>query len=176
MDAKHSTIKVIDDFLPLEIIHEMHTHVVSHHDEYSWRPNRIWDPGLVIGSPSIMLMNMGMFSTELFSACSSRVDWIDFSELELPYPVFYDAPVNSYVNWHTEEVPLSISIYLTNEWKREWGGLFLYEEDGNINGIVPSFNRAVISGPHVPHCVTTINPTTQSNRYSLQLFFTERNK
>jgi hypothetical protein len=176
MVSTNSPVTIIDDFLSIGIIDKLNKHVLDNHDKYAWRPNRIWDPSLVSGSPSIMLMDASPLSAELLSFCATAIPGYDFSSLSLPYPVFYDAPVNSYVNWHSEEVPLSISIYLNSLWKREWGGLFLYEDNNSIHGIVPRFNRAVISGPRVAHSVTTINPTTESNRYSLQLFFIEKDK
>lgn len=167
-------IRVVDNFLPISFIEEIHEYVIGRHDDYVWRPNRIWDPGLTVGSPSILLMDVGFMSEKLLDFCSISINDFDLSELHVPYPVFYDAPINSYVNWHTEDVPLSISIYLNDEWKREWGGLFLYEHEGRVSGVIPRFNRAVISGPGIPHAVTTINPIAETNRYSLQLFFIER--
>lgn len=168
-------VSVIENFLPITLLDKVHEYVTKNFHEFCWRPNAgVWDPGLTLGSSAIMVMGIDELKEELSEICLDILGIDKKLMLSVPHPMFYDAPIGSYVNWHSEEVPLSISVYLNELWKREWGGLFLYEKDEAIHGVIPKFNRAVISGPGVPHAVTTINPVADNHRYSIQLFFTNK--
>lgn len=165
-------VVVMDDFLPITLLDKVHEYVTKNFHEFCWRPNvGVWDYGLTLGSSAIMVMGLHELKEELSETCLDILGVDKKLGLSVPHPMFYDAQIGSYVNWHSEEGPLSISIYLNQLWKREWGGLFLYEKDESIHGVIPKFNRAVISGPGVPHAVTTINPVADNHRYSIQLFF-----
>lgn len=175
MINRQDSVTVIDNFLPISFIDKIHQYVTSRYEEYAWRPNsHIWDPGLTIGSPSILLMDISEFKNELTDICSANLGLDATNGLTVPYPVFYDAPRGSFVNWHTDTTPLGISIYLNEEWRREWGGLFLYEDKDEIKGIVPRFNTAVVARPNISHCVTPVNLLAESHRYSVQLFMVEK--
>lgn len=168
-------IQTIDDFLPADLIDSIHKHVSNNAAEYLWRPNtNVWDPRLTSGSPAIMLMSLDALKDELFNVCKMQLGAETISGLSAPYPVFYDAPRGSYVNWHTDKTPIGISIYLNEFWERDWGGLFLYDEGSGIRGIKPEFNKAVIASSNIPHCVSPVSLISGFHRYSVQIFLTEK--
>lgn len=168
-------VRVIDNFLPISMIEEIHEYVSSNVTEYVWRPNTvIWDPGLTSGSPAIMLMALDFIKDEILNVCKMHLGEEFMSGLTAPYPVFYDSPRGSYVNWHTDKTPVGISIYLNEFWDRDWGGLFLYDDGSGIKGIKPEFNRAVVATANIPHCVSPVSLISAQHRYSVQLFLVEQ--
>lgn len=77
----------------------------------------------------------------------------------------------SFIPWHTDAgYQLSFTIYLNEVWDRDWGGYFVYEQDGDLNAVVPKFNTAVGFECPVQHC-TTMPSINAPLRESIQVFF-----
>lgn len=73
--------------------------------------------------------------------------------------MFYYWPVHSYIPWHNDaHMKAGITIHLNEKWSRNDGGLFLYEEQGKIQGIVPKQNLCVMQEGGVMHCTTPVLP------------------
>jgi len=82
-------------------------------------------------------------------------------------------PPLSALNWHTDEkYNYGATLYLNDNWYREWGGLFLYEckKSNQILGVVPEKNLLVINNNSEPHAVTPIATEIEFPRLSVQIF------
>lgn len=82
----------------------------------------------------------------------------------------------SYVPWHDDANHLrSLTIYLNEEWDRDWGGMFVYEDEDQLSAVLPSFNRALMFTPPLWH---SVSPVTLSApiRHSIQIFWNEAGK
>ena len=60
------------------------------------------------------------------------------------------------------------TLYL-NDWKKEWGGLFLWEDDG-LHCMCPKKGMLVINTKKQPHCVTPVSNSAPYARRSIQIF------
>lgn len=167
-------IRVIENFFSLELISKIHQYVVDNSPNHCWRINDMWGPDLIAGSPSIPIMDLSIFHDELIDESKKHIkEVVDF---DLPFPMFYACPHNSFIGWHEDYTPINISVYLNEGWDKRYGGILLYEdpEDKKIKGIEPFFNRAVIMPKNVMHSVTPVSPVSLDRRYSIQMFYIER--
>jgi hypothetical protein len=77
----------------------------------------------------------------------------------------------SYIPFHSDEGnKLAATIYLNDIWNKDDGGIFLYEEENQIKGILPEYNKIVINNNFLNHTVTMIVPTAEHPRVTLQIF------
>ena len=81
----------------------------------------------------------------------------------------------SSLKWHRDILPMtaSVTIYLNDEWNKNWGGLFLYTEEDEITNevqaIFPKDNLAILKDSYIWH---SVSPTSKNSlvRISLQMF------
>ena len=169
------TIEVIENILSDELLNKLHEYVISNSHEYIWRnATTAWPSDVSAGSVPVMIMNLDNFRDQLYSEVSKKVLGIKELELELPFPMLHAIPPMGFMGWHEDYNPVNVTIYLNEFWDKQWGGLFLYEENEQIKAIKPRFNTGVIVSMNQPHGVSMIPYTCPVNRYSIQLFFTER--
>lgn len=85
---------------------------------------------------------------------------------------FYQYMPGSHIDWHRDgEKNGAASIYLNEDWKKEYGGLFLWrEEDGSFRGELPKMNRCLYDLAGAVHSTTPTYKTSPVRR-SLQVFF-----
>lgn len=90
--------------------------------------------------------------------------------------LYYEGQEKSGINWHNDgSRAAAISIYLTENWDRDYGGLFSFcmnEDDGLYTSILPKRNRAVLQSGGVDHGVTQITDQAPIRR-SLQIWIYE---
>lgn len=169
-------VREIRNVLSTGLLHKMHNYIRSISDEYAWHTNSHWNAEIVNGSAAAILTKMDHFRDEITSELSVHIPEIESLELFIPFPSFFSIPPMGFFNWHEDVYPVNVSIYLNEFWDEKWGGFFLYENEGEIRGIKPEFNKAVVVGPYIKHSVTMIPPNCPTNRFSLQLFFIEKTK
>tara|TARA_B100000424_G_C22898242_1_gene477780 strand:- start:93 stop:584 length:492 start_codon:yes stop_codon:yes gene_type:complete len=73
------------------------------------------------------------------------------------------------INWHGDESSLFGATLYLNDWKKEWGGLFLWEDNG-LHCLCPKKGMLVINTKKQLHCVTTISNSAPYARRSIQIF------
>ena len=78
----------------------------------------------------------------------------------------------SYIPWHNDaNHSEALTIYLNDVWEKDWGGLFLYEdEDGSIRGFAPAFNCGLKNRSNVLHATTPVTLDAPEPRFSIQIF------
>jgi Rps23 Pro-64 3,4-dihydroxylase Tpa1-like proline 4-hydroxylase len=78
----------------------------------------------------------------------------------------------SYIPWHNDgHRSEALTIYLNDVWEKDWGGLFLYEDDeGSLRGFVPSFNCGLKNRSNVKHSTTPVTLDAPEPRFTVQLF------
>ncbi len=77
---------------------------------------------------------------------------------------------HSGINWHDDGSHVFGATLYLNEWKKEWGGLFLWEESDGLHAICPSPGTLVINTKHEPHSVTQITARAPYPRRSVQIW------
>jgi len=168
------TIEKHRDVLSFELMNEMHEYIVQNANDYIWRENTMWNQDIVAGSASIMMASLSQFEEKLRREIGLFIPEVETMNLHIPFPMFFSMPIHSQIGWHEDYTPINVSIYLNEFWDKNWGGLFMYIEDGNLKGFVPEFNTAVVAKGQIQHHVSMISAAAPVRRYSIQLFFAEK--
>ena len=78
---------------------------------------------------------------------------------------------HSGINWHDDGGNIFGATLYLNEWKKEWGGIFLWEDSSEkIRGICPKPGTVVVNESCEPHCVTPISTRAPYPRRSIQIW------
>lgn len=102
-------------------------------------------------------------------------------ESKIPYFVnnlyFHILPNSSYINWHVDaaHIKAGLTLYLNQEWDKNWGGYLMYEDGDEIKAIKPDKNLAILQENTDRHCVSSVNNGADL-RISLQFFLTKSKK
>ena len=102
-------------------------------------------------------------------------------DVEKHLPQTYTHLLMSYYVWtrnsgiasHTDAAPFysfGASLYLNPDWDEDYGGLFVYEDNGIKKVIAPEFNTMVVNDKLTPHKVTSVSPLANQMRMSLQIW------
>ena len=76
----------------------------------------------------------------------------------------------SFIPWHNDEkYALTGTIYLNQNWHKDFGGLFLYEDNLEIKALIPEYNKGCFFVPPVNH-TTTLTSINSPLRETLQIF------
>lgn len=168
------TIERHKNALSISLLNELHEYIVANHHNYIWRTNTMWHEDLVAGSAPITMASLEQFEEKLRAEVGLFIPEVKEMDLFIPFPMFFSMPAHSQIGWHEDYTPINVSIYLNEFWDKNWGGLFMYMEDGNLKGFVPEFNTAVVAKGQIPHHVSMISTAADSRRYSIQLFFAKQ--
>lgn len=89
---------------------------------------------------------------------------------------YYQSQAKSGINWHDDgDRAAAITIYLTENWDRDYGGLFSFcmnEDDGVYTSILPKRNTMLMQKGGVNHGVTQTTDSAPIRR-SLQIWIYE---
>lgn len=120
---------------------------------------------------NILLYNISNKHPELFEIIKNEVEEkIDRPLYKIDDCILYLYQENSYIQWHTDTKYLAaLSIYLNEEWDKDWGGYFLYEDGEDIKAVIPKKNLGILQEGSVMHCVTPVI-SNYVPRISLQFF------
>lgn len=162
--------------LSFTLLNDIHEHIVANSNNYIWRQNDIWNEDIVAGSAPIMMTQLDKFEPRLREEIGRFIPEVRKMNLWVPFPMFFSMPQHAQIGWHEDYTPINVSIYLNEYWDKNWGGLFLYMEEENLKGFVPEFNTAVVAKGQIQHHVSMISTAAPVRRYSIQLFFAERDK
>lgn len=161
-------IKKIEDFLDEELFLECQQYAKSKlkSSELSFTTNYYWGEGVRNDSNIVLvhtLRNEELYY-RIFDSIEKKLNysakWIHF---------YYWTP-GSNIPWHDDANHNSgITIYLNDEWDKNHGGLFLFEDGEEIKGVYPKRNMALEQRGGVEHSVC---PTTKNSdiRYTIQIF------
>lgn len=128
----------------------------------SWGPNVIGDgpPVLIhlIPEQHEIVMTLAGLCEQLFEQKPNNVQFTYW-------------PVNSYIPWHNDGSHKgALTIYINQQWKRDWGGLFMYDRGNDIRVIVPQPNFGVYVTPGTWHATTPVYPSGRLRR-TIQIWF-----
>ena len=168
------TVEKHQNVLSFGLLDEIHEYIVQHSNDYIWRDNSMWHEDIVAGSAAITMTSLSQFEEKLRAEVGLFIPEVKELDLFIPFPMFFAMPIHSQIGWHEDYTPINVSIYLNEFWDKNWGGLFMYLEDGNIKGHVPEFNTAVVAKGQIPHHVSMISAAAPVKRYSIQLFFAKK--
>lgn len=102
-------------------------------------------------------------------------------ENKIPYYVenlyFHILPNLSYINWHKDggHIKAGLTLYLNENWDKNWGGYLIYEDGDEMKAIKPDRNLGILQENTDSHCVSSVNIGAEL-RLSLQFFLTKTKK
>ena len=114
-------------------------------------PTNNWVPDIIHESTPVMIYDMP--DTDMLLKRLKEV-------MDIKKPVQFVIqywPTGSYIPWHNDpHANFTATLYCNKFWDRDWGGLFLYEEEDKILAEVPEWNKLIIQTDHVWHSTTSI--------------------
>ena len=148
-------IKVYKDFFDPDCLKYIEDSIEKSKETANLRTSYFCWPGDIIHE-STPVMVYDLFDADILLKSLKEV--IDI-ERKVLFMIYY-WPVGSYIPWHNDShASFTATVYCNRYWDRDWGGLFLYEENGKILAEVPEWNKLVLQSPPVPHAST---PVTKS--------------
>jgi Rps23 Pro-64 3,4-dihydroxylase Tpa1-like proline 4-hydroxylase len=140
---------------------------------YGWKTNYSWN-NKIIDASHVVLSREYDEITKLKILENLIKNQIINVEDNLNYTVLnYAWTKLSYIPWHNDGSSYqTITIYLNDVWDENWGGIYLYNDDGLIKGIIPSPNRCVKNVSDLMHTVTPVNLNAPGCRITIQIFAT----
>lgn len=165
-------IQVIDNFLEPEYIEKVRLYVEKHLSDPMWNTNLSWGGDIRISSTQVSCFSL-LKNKQLCNHVSKKYKLLypELKNKKLVSYSFYIWHKLSYIPFHDDGGKfLSSTIYLNEEWNKNFGGLFLYEKDNEIKCIYPSFNRCVVNTNKLSHG-TSLTSIDAPYRTTLQIFF-----
>lgn len=127
-----------------------------------------WDPKLIGTSGTIFLYYL---KDELLEEVKAEIVTKFPSLKDYKFSIAYTLGSRlSYVQWHCDQGhKYAMTLYLNNNWDRDWSGALLYQDGNDYRAIYPEYNKAVSFAPPVWHA-TTMPTLLAPLRESLQIF------
>ena len=161
-------VNYVNNVLPENLILAIKNYATQNSKKAIWNSNRLlWAEQIVRDSGNVDILNLKQSHLEdkiLFYFQK----FTKYNCIGLNYNRWYPG---SFIPFHNDQIyKLASTIYLNEEWHRDYGGLFLYEEKNELKAIVPKYNHAVINSNSLVHGTSIVSPTAPI-RETLQLFF-----
>ena len=75
------------------------------------------------------------------------------------------------ISWHFDGTYVfGMTVYLNPQWHPNYGGIFLYQGDGELKALCPEYNSAVLNVAKTGHMVTPVTRAAPTHRYTLQIW------
>jgi|TARA_R100000149_G_scaffold17746_1_gene6506 Rps23 Pro-64 3,4-dihydroxylase Tpa1-like proline 4-hydroxylase len=161
-------VKYISNVLPEKLILEIKNYAMHNSKKAVWNSNRLlWAEQIVRDSGNVDILNLKQSYLEEKILFYFK-KYTKFNCIGLNYNRWYPG---SFIPFHNDQIyKLASTLYLNEEWHRDYGGLFLYEHKDQLQAIVPKYNNAVINSNKVVHGTSIVSPKAPI-RETLQLFF-----
>jgi len=165
---KMDDVIFIKDFLPADLILQIKKYIYRERPQTSNHSS--WDQRIIKDSARVEIFRLSdtEFKQQVINCYSN---YFDINKYSTTYLNYYKWLPGSFIPFHNDDSSsLASTIYLNESWDKDYGGLFLYEQDTEIKGYVPKYNSAVINKNNVSHSTSIISPTAPK-RETLQIFF-----
>ena len=166
-----SLLRTVDDFLDDELYNTCVLYSIEtlNSGELNLKTNHSWDYGVVKDSPIVLIHKLTP-ENELYMRINESIQ-NNIGIYNVKLIQFYYWLPGSHIPWHDDTNHNgAITIYLNKNWSEDWGGIFLFKDENNINGIYPKSNMALHLTSGIQHAVC---PTTKSSdiRFTIQVFY-----
>lgn len=135
----------------------------------NFQTNFTWSQGVT--KDSMLILVHQLYENEYMYEKIKKVvlDKIGINKFSFMF-MFYYTP-GSHIPWHTDEKYRNgaLTIYLNDNWDKDHGGLFLYDDGDGIKGIAPTKNLGVYQPDGMPHAVSCLTRCS-TIRMSVQIF------
>jgi len=132
--------------------------------------NEWWDSNIVKDSFPVLIHSICKDS-ELFAKTREQIEKKTQLAVKDHDIMIYYWTRFSYIPWHEDQnYGGTLTVYLNEEWHRDWGGYFMYEnDDGKIYAILPQKNLGLLQQGGIKHSTTPVHFSGRM-RISVQVF------
>ena len=134
------------------------------------RSNYQWEPHVVGSSQPVLIRDYDPLVAKFILAKlrdRGMIDSFDFSVANFAWSRL------SYIPWHDDgHRKTAITIYLNEQWDKNWGGLFLYKHprDGDLRALKPRFNCGLRNSSNLQHATSMVTMDAPEPRFTVQIF------
>ena len=147
-------IKIYKDFFDPDCLKYIEDQIEKSKNTASLRtsyPTNAWDFSIIHESTPVMVYDM--YDADILL---KRLKEIIDIEKTAHFMIYY-WPVGSYIPWHNDtHTSFTATLYCNRFWDKNWGGLFLYEEEDKILAEVPEWNKLIIQTDKDWHSSTSV--------------------
>ena len=155
---------VLSDKLLANIEEELSDKLQSH----CWSANHLqWEEYLFSGlNGSVLIAPVSENKEELQRELFGKLP-----ESKLFTPNFHVWLRGSGINTHADtNHKYGATLFLNPEWEYDWGGLFCWENNNNIETIIPKINTLVLNDKYEKHFVTQVSANCPQMRITIQIW------
>ena len=128
-----------------------------------------WHSNIVLDSKAVLIYNLQPNNCKSFNIISKYCQQ-HFNLIPLGV-MFYYWTQGSYIPWHNDgHFKKAGTLYLNENWDKDWGGLYLATENQTQTIIIPKSNLFTLQFDNMFHS-TTPTSTTAPIRITAQMFF-----
>jgi len=161
-------IEIIDDFLDEELFKECILFSIENQKKDVFRTNYFsWNKNIVRDSNLVLISDLcnEQLHNKINDVIKTKIG------VDTKCIMFYYWMPGSFIPFHNDAHHNgSITIYLNTNWNKNWGGLFLFEEDSIIKAIEPIGNRIIKQSNGLVHSVSCTTKLSDIRR-TIQIFF-----
>jgi Rps23 Pro-64 3,4-dihydroxylase Tpa1-like proline 4-hydroxylase len=165
-------MQIKDNFLEKVIIEKINLYIDENLKKNVWYSNLSWDEDVRKTSAQVSCLSLlnNQELTYYFKKIYTEI-FPDLKNKTLVTLSIYFWHKFSFIPFHKDSNSfLSSTIYLNNFWEKDFGGLFLYEEEDEIKTILPKYNRCIINNNKISHA-TSMTTLDAPHRKTIQIFF-----
>jgi hypothetical protein len=128
-----------------------------------------WSEVIVRSSAAILVFDLpNELQTKIIKRASELCNLIDgYQEV---YAMYYKMLPGAYIPWHNDgNWRFGMTIYLNEDWDKNFGGYFAFNDGNTISCIKPEYNCATYISAPLDHCVFQTAPDAKP-RKTIQIF------
>lgn len=157
---------IIPEAVSKDVIERCNKEIDSRISSNTWGINQRWGSELYDGIPGSCLI--GDLSSEVYLIVRRqlRKHLPECGRMDFMYHYWTK---HSGINWHDDGGYIFGATLYLNEWNKEWGGIFLWEDNG-MQAFCPTVGTFVLNTEGQMHSVTHVHERAPYARRSIQIF------
>jgi Rps23 Pro-64 3,4-dihydroxylase Tpa1-like proline 4-hydroxylase len=161
-------MKIFNQALSDDLLLKLEAEVTNKLNANCWSVSHIvWDNYLVDGITGSVLISPVEENKELLREELQSI----LPKTKIFTPNFHVWMRGSGINTHADTNHVyGATLYLNPDWNFDWGGLFCWQNDDEIDIILPKHNVLVLNDEHEKHYVTPISNTCENMRITIQIW------
>jgi Rps23 Pro-64 3,4-dihydroxylase Tpa1-like proline 4-hydroxylase len=168
-------MRTINDFLSAEFIENIKKENQNLMYSSVWKTSLGWQKEIISPISSVLIRDLSAEQKETLLIALDEKNIVKIDQIEQLEAQTYLWQPLSFIPWHSDKeeddrVRFAATLYLNDQWKDDWGGLFLFKDNSGIYAESPTYNKLVFNDNNYPHA-TTIISSEAPLRQTIQLFW-----
>ena len=125
--------------------------------DHNFSTNASWTKDIIKDSFPVLIHRI-YTESDFFKKCIDQIESKTNYRVKCNTIMIYYWTRFSYIPWHNDGMhDAALTVYLNDQWDRDYGGFFLYEEEDEIKAIIPKRNFGILQKGGTKHCTTPVN-------------------